>query len=104
MAVSATADSELVEVAAPRRTSRRPTWSARQKATAGQRVLNAPGQWFSDGKEYRTRRQAYHKADQLVSGIHALGIEPAITLERKTQLNPETGRYSWAIRQRPKGS
>ena len=101
--MASTATGGLVEVNPPRRTSRKATWSARQIAAAAHQVLNRPGQWFSDGKGYDTRRQAYHKADQLLAGIEALQLDPSIELQRKTQLDPETLKFGWAIRQRPKG-
>jgi hypothetical protein len=98
--VTRTADSGLVEVSPPRRASRRSAWSTKQVAAAAHQVLNVPGQWFSDGKGYTTRRQAYHKADALVRAIHDLSTEPALHLQRKTQLDPETLKFRWAIRSR----
>lgn len=99
--MSTTAHSDLVEVSPPRRTTRKATWSAKQIGAAAHQVVNRPGQWFSDGKGYDSRRQAYHKADRLVAGIYDLGLEPELKLQRKTTLDPETLKFSWAVRQKP---
>lgn len=98
-----TAQSDLVEVAPPRRTTRKATWSSAQIAAAALKLVNNPGQWFSDEKGYQTRRQAYHKADALVRGIRSLSVDPELHLQRKTQLDPETSKFRWAIRQQPEG-